>query len=63
MGACEVFFRFQYGKHGQLQNARYIGPVISVAAGIPGIFILVFWEGGTCWFYFYQEGYKLFFHT
>ena len=63
LGASEVFFRFQYGKRGQLKSARYLGPAVSIVAGISGIFVLLFWEGGTRWFYFYQEGYKLFFHT
>lgn len=63
MGACEIIFRFWYGKRGQLQNVRFLGPVIAFAAGLSGIFILLLWEGGTRWFYFYQEGYKLLFHT
>ena len=63
MGACEIFFRFWYGKQGQLENVRFLGLVIAFIAGLTGIFILLFWEGGTRWFYFYQEGYKLLFHT
>ena len=41
MGACEVFFRFQYGKRGQLKSARYLGPAVSIVAGISGIFSTV----------------------
>jgi hypothetical membrane protein len=63
MGVCEMLFRFRYGKQGQQKNTRYLGPAIAVAAGMAGIFILLFWEGGTRWFYYYQEGYKLLFHT
>ena len=61
MGAREVFFRFQYGKRGQLKRACYLEQVVSIVAGISDIFVLLFWEGGTCRFYFYQEGYKLVF--
>jgi len=63
MGACEIIFRFWYKKQGQLKNARYLGPVTALVAGLAGIFVLLLWEGGTRWFYYYQEGYKLLFHT
>ncbi|MEN8244715.1 MAG: hypothetical protein ABFS43_07425 [Thermodesulfobacteriota bacterium] len=62
MGASEIIFRFWYGKRGQPQNTRFLGPAIAFAAGLSGIFMLLLWEGGTRWFYFYQEGYRLLFH-
>ena len=63
MGVCEILFRYWYEKRGRLQNARFIGPVLAFVAGLTGIYILLLWEGGTRWFYFYQEGYKLLFHS
>ena len=63
MGVCEIGYRSWYGKRGQQGNTRFLGPVIAVVFGIAGIYILLLWEGGTHWFYIYQEGYKLLFNS
>jgi len=37
---------------------------LTFSAALAGIYVLSLWEGGgSRWFYFYQEGYKLVFHT
>ena len=62
MGICEVFCRRHVKKQYQKQTVWSPGAVAAILSGPIGTVVLLVWGGGTHWFYFYQEGYKLFFH-
>lgn len=62
IGISEIICRYRYRRRGLLSGpVLSAGPVLSLLLSIAAIFVILIWNTGENWFYFYQEGYRILF--
>jgi hypothetical protein len=62
MGISETICRYRYKKRGLAAvSVLAPGPIVSLLVSLAAVFIILVWNTGENWFYFYQEGYKALF--
>jgi len=62
MGLCEIICRWWIRRsHDASMKVVPRGAVISILAGVAGVYVILIWGGGVHWFYIYQQGYKALF--
>jgi hypothetical protein len=62
MGISETICRYKLNRRGPVAvSVLTPGPVVSLLVSLAALFIILVWNTGENWFYFYQEGYKALF--